>query len=425
MKTSATIFTLLVCISAATQNIKPLKIGDTVPDIQFTMLSPDGKKSITNLSDYKGKLVILDFWATWCGICVGGFLKADSLQKIYDDKIQILLVNSVNRIKPDNKVKLNRFYQSWMQRFPEFELPFAVEDTLAYSLFLHSGIPHYVWISQEGKVVYTTSKSSVTAENINKLLTGQKLDVKVKDGYKLDALYMDGITPLSISEIDNYSFFKKGKLKNVNSLNETSGEWIDKEYKVTRVLIRNQPLIEIYKHAIRHNHDFNFPLDKRLWIEVKDKHSIEEELYSYDLKVLPSQSKDLFKIVMEELNRYTNYEAGIEMLKVKCLVLVRTSIEDRIKSKGDKTTYKKGQEKLILKNLSIQKVVTDINRKGSVTMPVLNETNYTGNVDMEFSYYGDDIQKLRKELQKYDLDLIEAEREIEMFVIRDKVPKSK
>lgn len=63
---------------AQSTSILPLTIGDKVPDIVLNHVI-NYKAGDIKLSDFKGKLVILDFWSSWCGACIALFPHMDSL----------------------------------------------------------------------------------------------------------------------------------------------------------------------------------------------------------------------------------------------------------------------------------------------------------------------------------------------------------
>lgn len=60
--------------------------GDKAPE--FSLKSVDGK--IVKLSDYKGKVVIIDFWATWCPPCRRGIPDLVAIQNEFTDKVVIV-----------------------------------------------------------------------------------------------------------------------------------------------------------------------------------------------------------------------------------------------------------------------------------------------------------------------------------------------
>jgi thiol-disulfide isomerase/thioredoxin len=62
--------------------------GDEKKAPDFTLVNLAGKN--VTLSDYKGKVVIVDFWATWCGPCRAGIPDLISLQNEYKDKIVVI-----------------------------------------------------------------------------------------------------------------------------------------------------------------------------------------------------------------------------------------------------------------------------------------------------------------------------------------------
>ena len=67
-----------------------LKVGDTAPDLASFKLEGPLPGS------FKGKVVILDFWASWCGPCAESFPVMDELQKKYQDQGLVIVAVSVD-----------------------------------------------------------------------------------------------------------------------------------------------------------------------------------------------------------------------------------------------------------------------------------------------------------------------------------------
>lgn len=87
----ATVLAMAGCSNGAGTEKVP-EVGDTAPD--FTLQSLSGKK--VSLSDYRGKPVLLNFWATWCEPCRG---EMPFLQEVAEDTewtAQGLVILAVN-----------------------------------------------------------------------------------------------------------------------------------------------------------------------------------------------------------------------------------------------------------------------------------------------------------------------------------------
>src|SRR5690606_1352951 len=83
--------------ATAVADIKPLHIGDTVPEYVWQLPlqvvnHPEGKKVIT-LNEYRGKMIILDFWGTFCSSCIAAMPRINEVQQQFLDKMVVLPVS--------------------------------------------------------------------------------------------------------------------------------------------------------------------------------------------------------------------------------------------------------------------------------------------------------------------------------------------
>src|SRR3546814_224768 len=117
-----------------------------------------GRETIT-LNDFRGKLIILDFWATWCGSCVTAMPKIDELRHEFIEKANIFPITYEDSARINTFLKTNKLIS-------KERMTFITNDSLLHQAFPHRLIPHYVWISPAGMVLSTTNATEVTSKNI-------------------------------------------------------------------------------------------------------------------------------------------------------------------------------------------------------------------------------------------------------------------
>ncbi|MCE4064670.1 TlpA family protein disulfide reductase [Chryseobacterium gleum] len=114
MKSCFTIL-FLVFLSVSVDAQKAIEIGKKAPEI--TMAKADG--TAFSLSTLKGKIVLIDFWATWCAPCVEEQPELKALYDTYSDKVKNnqfeILGISLDRNKESWQKAIDRFGINWIQ----------------------------------------------------------------------------------------------------------------------------------------------------------------------------------------------------------------------------------------------------------------------------------------------------------------------
>ncbi|MCD0476191.1 TlpA family protein disulfide reductase [Flavobacterium sp. EDS] len=106
-------FTLafLICsYTSSNAQTEGLEIGDIIPDIDL----PDTKGNVISLSSLRGSLVLVDFWASWCGPCVKEQPELLKLYQKYPNKFRIYGV-SLDSKKTAWLGAMTKLKQPWIQ----------------------------------------------------------------------------------------------------------------------------------------------------------------------------------------------------------------------------------------------------------------------------------------------------------------------
>jgi len=405
---------------------QPLAAGDHLGPIElqnvFNYESPSLK-----LTDIHKKLIIFDFWDVTCLSCLKSFPELDNLQKEFGDALQIILVNK------QTKDSTERFFAK-RKKIKLPNVPFVTADSLLHKLFPHEGVPFCVWVDSSYTVRSQTRGYAITATHIANFLKGQDLNAQPyrKTEYKqnlFDTNYQ--------SALHYFSYFSNCQPGVRFSPYRDTGTY-------QQIRIDCSSIEELYQKAYAGGSEtkFNTPGrtifetgDSAIYHRPRDRNQydlwLRTHAYNYQLYLPKSRKENKFLVLQEDLRRSFNLIAKIEKRSVRCLLLVRTSRQDKLKSNGGQAAnkfYKSGLKSSYVDSIRYVRNVPfgdfltrfSIYSESNFLLPFVNTTGYTGNIDLTMpGKLVDDanLTDVRKELQKYDLDLVEGDYLIDVLVL--------
>lgn len=137
---------------------KKCAVGQEAPD--FELVTPEGKR--IKLSDLRGKYVLVDFWASWCGPCRK---EIPNIKKVYsefkDKGLQVV------------GVSIDRSEKSWRKALEEEQMEYLQlldSENITSKLYNYNGIPFIILISPEGIILNKGLRGEIIRETISKYL---------------------------------------------------------------------------------------------------------------------------------------------------------------------------------------------------------------------------------------------------------------
>ncbi|WP_276348941.1 TlpA family protein disulfide reductase [Daejeonella sp. JGW-45] len=432
--TAVFLLTLIIALTAngvqgqETRQAGGITIGQQVPDVTINNII-NYKTTSAKLSDFKGKLLILDFWATWCAPCIAMIPRMDSLQKQFEGKVQFLPVT----YQPASVVEP---FRAKLHEKKSISLPEVIGDKVLHDMFPHRSIPHYVWIDPDGKVIAITDYVEVTAERIKNVIAGNSQQLITKE--EMPRVVYDPKKPL-FTELNggNGSSLKYHRLIS----NYADGLWPGYKFSGDsmgmKITVRNESLLSIYTLAYGQGQKF---LNKnKVILEVKDPASFRSNLrgndylrwmregnvFCYELIMPEVTSGSAFAAMREDLSLFfTNYQVAVERRNLPCIVL-EASGKNSIISKGGKPLNQMSRSGATLQNGNWNHFIgrLDDYYLQDNELPLLDDTGISGFVDLEIKADMTDTESINRALIPYGLSLKPATRMIEVLVIKEKTGK--
>jgi uncharacterized protein (TIGR03435 family) len=375
------------------QTQKPaLSAGQTAPDLTLEELLQAPANATTNWAAFKGKVVVIEFWAAWCSPCIAAMPHLNQLADEFKDQPVVFI-----SVTDDERERVDEFLKSkpikgWVGRDPKRE---------NWKKFDIHSIPHTVIVGADGKVAGITSPEHVTSAVIRDVLAGKAITLPSKVALDSDLEWdqtqiewKDGVPP--VAEI---------LIKPIKTA--TGGSWVrpDQGY-LTADGAGAESLFQI-----AYSTDF-LHLDWRL--------PPSDQAYRVAARVPKGRESQLLPFFQSALAATFGADARWEKQEKEVYVLrVPPGGKALLTASADsqKPFYAVMRGKASAKRQQLSQLTEWLTN--TLRLPVVDETGLTGSYDWELTYQpGQPNVAINGVKEKLGLELVKARRTIDILVVR-------
>jgi thiol-disulfide isomerase/thioredoxin len=154
-------------IAALIEKRLSAKIGSGVPD--YALHSTSGR--LINSQDTRGKYVLFDFWASWCGPCVQEMQKISELHTKYDTSKLLIVSITLDAQEKDFQAAVDRLHMTWPLIFGDSDIIKTFDVGPIPALFLMDPHGEIIYKSQETDGKETVGYDDAQLSKLNNLLS--------------------------------------------------------------------------------------------------------------------------------------------------------------------------------------------------------------------------------------------------------------
>ncbi len=399
-----------------------LKIGDQVPDFIFPI--KHYKTKTAKISDFKGKLIILDLWAVWCSSCIEAMPHMQELQKKFDGKIQVIMVTK------DDDAKIAKLGIR-SENVRNNHLPSVTNAAKLAGLFNYTTLPTHIWIDEEGKVKFIASSIEANEKNISDYLNGKSIDLKEKIDVKLDRdkplivswyPYYKGLSIYSFLAPVQTAYHFNGGLSLRRSENGS--------IKDMRVDVAS--LSTLYKMAYGQGASALLYSDSRVIFNFKDSLKYKSDPNAdyrtggnhFMFQLMnnePISDKKLLRYIQQQFDMVFNIKSSWESKPTACYVIKRISGAPEPMSKTDTLVGTFNGTNYKVKHVEWDTFINRLNYTTTTPLQLLDETGFDKEMKVDISINADwrDLNVVNKSLQPYGVKIFKEERMLDCIVLSD------
>jgi uncharacterized protein (TIGR03435 family) len=186
--------TILACILLAATGLAAPNVGEPAPPITLKHLLQAPADADPSWEALRGKVVILEFWATWCAPCVAAIPHLNELaEHFHDQPVQFIAVTN------EDEQTINRF----LTRRPMSAWIGLDTDRSMLRAYGVTGIPHTVVVDQDGIIAAITHPRQLQKQHIQNLLDGMPAGLAAQE--QVDRVFVPGTFPdeeIAVDAID-------------------------------------------------------------------------------------------------------------------------------------------------------------------------------------------------------------------------------
>lgn len=409
-------------VAKVTELANPLPIGEPIPDelwsTPLTLWNAEDHRTETiTLGDYRGKVIILDFWATWCKSCIANMPRMHQLQDQFEEDIVVLPVTYENestvsalfeRTSNAGLLALRSSFQS------------IIIDSILRQAFPNPDrtIPYFTIIGKDGLLTGLAMPAQLNEQLLTSLVSGE-------DAY-IPPLQAAPETPL-LERSAKYTANRVAKPVYYSMLSGYMegfsfpvGYVTDSVSGTRRDYYVNSPLLRLYASAlssgapIRPNKRILL-IDSAALLESDGRrnrqYNFREYNYCYEA-IAPSWAtkEERNSRMLAELNTTSGFKGEMRKRKLPCLIVHRAdSTPDTAFIPTDEGVY-----------IPMNSFVRRLNIQYDTAIPeVIDESGFTGKLFFDKNVDPGDIENIRKLLSAQGFTLEPETRMLDVFVLSD------